>query len=439
MKETIVMSVGGSLIVPESGVNVSFLTKLNSFIRKNSTRNRRFILVAGGGTTARNYINGGRGVVHKITNDDLDWLGIHSTRLNAHLLRTIFRDIAHPRIIENYERKIFNPNESVIIAGGWKPGWSTDYCAALLAKDYNAHLIVNLSNIYYVFNKDPKKFPDAIRIEKTTWDYYETLVGTKWTPGLSTPFDPIASQLAKKAGLSVIVTKGDDFANLQHLIDGDPFKGSVITPFEVTPAFYDRNYYLGKQMVGKSRLHESKNMLVQAARFLAAWYRAFYIRFQYNPKRVLDVGCGTGLLVRALRKLGVDAWGLEISDDALLLAPKDIKPFILRGDITKLPFEDKEFDMVVTFNVLEHIERSKLHHTAEEVNRVARKYVLHKLYTPDNVLFAALNGRDVSRLSVYNKGFWNELFSSLPNSRILERNFHLPRAIETVYLLEKKK
>jgi len=402
MKETIVMSVGGSLIVPESGVNVSFLTKLNFFIRKNSTRNRRFILVAGGGTTARNYISGGRGVVHKINNDDLDWLGIHSTRLNAHLLRTIFRDIAHPRIIENYERKIFNPNESVIIAGGWKPGWSTDYCAAFLAKDYDAHLIVNLSNIYYVFTKDPKKFPDAVRIEKTTWDYYETLIGTKWTPGLSTPFDPIASQLAKKAGLSVIVTKGDDFANLQHLIDGDPFKGSVITPFEVTPAFYDRNYYFGKHKSGTSRLHESKNAMVQASRFLAAW-------------------------------------GLEISDDALLLAKKDVKSFIVRGDITNLPFDNKEFDMVVTFNVLEHIERSKLHHTAEEVNRIARKHVLHKLHTPDNVLFAALNGRDVSRLSVYNKGFWNELFSSLPNSRILERNFHLPRVIETVYLLEKTK
>ena len=165
MKETIVMSVGGSLIVPDGGVNISFLSKLNAFIRKNITKNRRFILVAGGGTTARNYISAGKGVIKKITNDDLDWLGVHSTRLNAHLLRTIFRDIAHPRIIDNYDRRLYNPSEPVIIAGGWKPGWSTDYCAVLLARDYGAHLMLNLSNIYYVYTKDPKKYADAVRIE----------------------------------------------------------------------------------------------------------------------------------------------------------------------------------------------------------------------------------------------------------------------------------
>lgn len=435
MQETLVLSIGGSLIVPNGGVNVDFLSKLNVFVRRNVSKNRRLYLVAGGGSTARHYIDGGRRVIKKITNEDLDWLGIHSSRLNAHLLRTIFRDIAHPRITENYGNKILSLKESVVIGAGWKPGWSTDYCAVMFAKNYKANLILNLSNLYWIYDKDPHKYQGAKKIEKTTWDFYETLVGDTWTPGLSSPIDPIAAKLSKELKLTVITTKGDDFRNLQRIVDGESFKGSVIRPFDVSSAYYDKEYYLGEK--GEYKYVRGVNKIKEFLLFLANWYRALYIRLQFNPKTLLDVGCGTGELVGNLRALGIDARGLELSQDALDLAKKEVKPFLVLGDVIKLPFKSNSMDMVISIDVLEHLERSKLQKAVNETVRVSKKLILHKIFTQENVLLNWLHGDDPSHISVFSQGFWDRLFIKTKNVAVARKFFRLPGFIESIYLLKK--
>ncbi len=229
-QERIIISVGGSLIVPSGGINTSFLQNLNTFIRKQlSTHpNRQFFLEVGGGSTARHYRDAGQAVIgHELNRDDLDWIGIHATRLNAHLVRTIFRDIAHPYIIKKYEiiRKVTEP---VVIAAGWKPGWSTDYCAVLLCEDYGAKTALNLSNIKQVYDKDPKKSPDAKPIDAIAWPEFRKIVGDEWTPGLNAPFDPVASKKAEELGVKVYVLSGDDFENIENCMEGKSFIGTTI-------------------------------------------------------------------------------------------------------------------------------------------------------------------------------------------------------------------
>src|SRR3712207_265900 len=117
-KERYIFSIGGSLIVPPSGIDTTFLIQLNTFIRAKLEENpqRQFFLVSGGGATTRHYQKAAQTVIgHELTPDDIDWLGIHPTRLNGHLLRTIFRDIAHLQVIDSYDiiRKV---TESVVIA-----------------------------------------------------------------------------------------------------------------------------------------------------------------------------------------------------------------------------------------------------------------------------------------------------------------------------------
>lgn len=228
--DKIIMSIGGSLIVPNGGIDTKFLEKLNSFVRTQlaKNKNRQFFLVVGGGETARHYKDAGFEIVgHELTNDDKDWIGIHASRLNAHLIRTIFRDLAHPYIIKHYEiiRKVTEP---VVVAAAWKPGWSTDFDAVLLCEDYNVHEVLNLSNIEKVYDKDPRRFKDAKPIDKISWKNFRKLVGDKWIPGMHVPFDPIAAEKAQELGVKVVVLSGDNFENLENYMKGKKFVGTVI-------------------------------------------------------------------------------------------------------------------------------------------------------------------------------------------------------------------
>lgn len=229
-KKIVIISVGGSLIVPNGGIDTAFLKNLNTFIRREVKKGWRFFLVIGGGNTTRHYQDAGKDVIGDITKEDVDWIGIHATRLNAHLIRTIFTDIAHPRIIENYDHKLVNWKEPLVIGAGWKPGWSTDFDAVVLARDYNGKLIINLSNVYFVHDKDPRKHKNTRKIKHLSWAEMEKIVGPKWRPGMNAPFDPVATALAKKLGLKVVVTNGRDFSNLVNILEGRKFKGTLIEP-----------------------------------------------------------------------------------------------------------------------------------------------------------------------------------------------------------------
>lgn len=223
-KEIIVISVGGSLIVPEE-IDSKWLSDFKKLIESQLT-NKRFILITGGGKTARKYQNAAK-EVSELERDDLDWIGIHSTRLNAHLMRTIFRKQAHPQIIKDPTAKV-SFEEEILIAAGWKPGFSTDMDAVLLAKQFKVKKIINLSNIDYVYNKDPRKYPDAKIIKEISWEKFREIVGDKWDPGLNAPFDPIAAKESQKLGLEVSIMNGKDIENIRNYLNNEQFIGTVI-------------------------------------------------------------------------------------------------------------------------------------------------------------------------------------------------------------------
>lgn len=228
--ESIILSLGGSLIVPNGGIDTAFLRGFNTFIRTQiEATTRRFFIVCGGGAIARHYQKAAREVIGQIADEDVDWLGIHATRLNAHLLRTIFRDSAHLVLIEDYEREYEIATERVIVGAGWRPGCSTDYDSVLLAEKFGARKLVNMSNVDMVYDKDPKTNPDAMPIEKLSWEEYRTLAGEKWTPGMNVPFDPVATKKAHEINLTVIILNGKNLPNLGNALDGKEFKGTTIS------------------------------------------------------------------------------------------------------------------------------------------------------------------------------------------------------------------
>ncbi len=222
-KKSIVISLGGSLIIPKEGIDVKFLKSFKNFIEKSDSR---FILVCGGGRTAREYIKAAKSI-SKFSADDLDWIGIEATRLNAKLVQMMFKQIAHSQISIDPTKKL-NFQEKVLIASGWKPGWSTDYDAVLLAKTYGAKQVINLTNIDYLYDKNPIIYPDAKKIKEIDWLGFRKIVGDKWVSGANTPFDPIASREAQKLGLELILANGKKINNLKKIIKGDKFIGSIV-------------------------------------------------------------------------------------------------------------------------------------------------------------------------------------------------------------------
>ena len=142
-------------------------------------------------------------------------------------MRTIFRKWAH-QIVEKDPTRRLDWQEKILIGSGWKPGWSTDYDAVKLAELYGAKVVINLSNVEYVYNKDPRQFKDAKKFEKMSWKEYRAIVGDKWEPGANWPFDPVASREAEKSRLRVIVMNGANLPEVEKAIEGKKFKGTEI-------------------------------------------------------------------------------------------------------------------------------------------------------------------------------------------------------------------
>lgn len=227
-----IIALGGSLIVPAPGkINTAFLKRFRGFILKFVRQGYRFVIVAGGGKTARTYQQAA-GKIGKLSFEDADWLGIHATRMNAHLLRTIFRKWAHAVVLDNPNKKLNRATLKkypILIASGWKPGWSTDYIAVLLAKRFGAKQILDAGNIPYVFTNDHRRYQNAKPIRKMTWRAYQKLVGSRWIPGMSSPIDPVAAKEARKSQINAVVFLGTDFKNFRNILEGKKFRGTTIT------------------------------------------------------------------------------------------------------------------------------------------------------------------------------------------------------------------
>ncbi|KKW42003.1 MAG: hypothetical protein UY92_C0011G0025 [Candidatus Magasanikbacteria bacterium GW2011_GWA2_56_11] len=223
-----ILSVGGSIIIPKTGFDIAFLKRFRALILSRVKKGERFVLVTGGGATCRQYQEAAA-QVRKLTPDDLDWMGIYTTIYNAQFVRLLFKEYAYPEIITNPHRKV-NTAKPIIMAAGEKPGASSDIDAVELAHTYGAKEVFNLSNVEYVYDRDPNKYHDAVRIEAIDWaSFRRDIVGTKWVPGFNAPFDPTASAKAQKYGLKVSIVRGTDLPEVAKALRGRKFRGTVIS------------------------------------------------------------------------------------------------------------------------------------------------------------------------------------------------------------------
>ena len=228
MSDTWVISLGGSLIAPDgidTGYIRAFFAAAKSFLENDT--NRKLILVVGGGKLARDYQSAFGEIVEAAPEDEKDWIGIAATRLNARLIKGVFGhfcadEVVHdPTSVDAFEGK-------VLVASGWKPGFSTDYDAVILAERFAAKSVINLTDVEKVYSADPRKNPDAVPYDRMTWTQFREIIGGEWTPGKNAPFDPIAARKASELSLPVIIAEGKNLDNMLSLLEGKPFTGTII-------------------------------------------------------------------------------------------------------------------------------------------------------------------------------------------------------------------
>ncbi len=222
----IVLSLGGSLIVPAQGIDRRFLAGFKRLLAAHVRRGRRFVVVCGGGSTCRVYQKAASRLT-KASREQLDQIGIKATMLNAQLVSTVFGKLTDGRVVTD-PRIAMSRRTPVIIGAGWLPGCSSDHDAVLLARQFGAKRLVNLSNIPYVYDRDPRRHAGAKPLLKLTWAEFRRRFGGRWRPGLNSPFDPVAARAAQKSGISVVIADGRDLPNIDRIISGRPFRGSVI-------------------------------------------------------------------------------------------------------------------------------------------------------------------------------------------------------------------
>ncbi len=233
-KETIIISLGGSLVAP-GDIDLVFLKNFQRSLGKyigsdpakspNGVRGVKFFILVGGGKTARIYQKALLEFGAK--NSDRDWMGINITRLNAEIIKQMFSANGYPKIITDPNKKV-KTSKNIIVGAGWKPGWSTDYDAVLTAKNYNIKTIINLTNVDYVYDKNPNEFPGAKPLKEIDWKNFQRIVGDEWSPGLSMPFDPRATKLAASLKLKLAIINGKNLERLEDFLDNRPFIGTII-------------------------------------------------------------------------------------------------------------------------------------------------------------------------------------------------------------------
>lgn len=224
-KETIIMSLGGSLIIPDE-VDTDFLKSFISIIKEYVSKGFSFLIITGGGKTCRKYNDYLKQIVSP-SNVDLDWLGISITRVNAELVRICFGDLAYEKVILTPDM-IPKTDKPIIVGGGWKPGNSSDLAAIHGAKSIGAKKIINLSNIDFVYDSDPKKNPLAKPIKEISWSDFREIIPKEWGPGINFPFDPVAAKEAESLNYEVVILNGKNIENLKNYLDGKEFVGTVI-------------------------------------------------------------------------------------------------------------------------------------------------------------------------------------------------------------------
>ncbi|MCI6775003.1 MAG: UMP kinase [Methanobrevibacter boviskoreani] len=222
----IVVAIGGSILIHDYNAK---MFKIYSDILKDLSKEHELFVVVGGGKPAREYIS----VVRELGCGEAqsDAIGIEVTRINAQLLLSALGDSAYQKVPENFKEALeYSAFGKIIVMGGTEPAHSTDAVSAILAEYINADLLINLTSVDGMYDKDPNKFEDAKLISEIhASDLVKFLEGKDVKAGTYEFFDMTAAQMIKRSKLETVIANGEDPENLVKIVNGETIGTRVIS------------------------------------------------------------------------------------------------------------------------------------------------------------------------------------------------------------------
>jgi uridylate kinase len=226
MKRVIVISLGGSLIIPDK-IDVNFLKKFKKIILKDSKK-CKFAIVCGGGSIARKYINALRetGMNEQLQN----FSGISATRMNARFMSYFFNlnpNLGIPHTLKTVSK--YMKRNDVVFCGAleYKPRQTSDATAVEIASHFRT-IFINLTDVSGLHDKNPKKFRDAKFIPKISWkDFNKMANKEKYKPGQHFVLDQTAAGMIMEKKITTYIL-GKNLKDLDNLLNSRKFKGTII-------------------------------------------------------------------------------------------------------------------------------------------------------------------------------------------------------------------
>ncbi len=214
----VVIRIGGSVIA--SPPNIKLIKEYAELLQNLRTEGNELAVIVGGGSHAREFIKFAEDL--GLEEQAQDEIAISVSRLLAQLLAMKLGGLEWKNIpasldeaAETFRRK------GIVIMGGLKPGMTTDTVAALVAAKVSSSLIVKATDQEGIYTKDPKKHPDAKKLDEISLkELGELLEENKHKAGIHQIIDPEALRVLKEKRIKMIVVNGFKPENVTAAIKG---------------------------------------------------------------------------------------------------------------------------------------------------------------------------------------------------------------------------
>lgn len=234
MKRKIVLKIGGSILYQDdSSINYPLLDKVKSWYHNAKDEYSRIVIVTGGGMLSRNLHKKMEG--YAFDKDAFHDVGMSVTQTSAELVAGYLEDenIYTPKKLGDAYEYLLSDAPGTLVSGGLRTGWSTDMDAAVFADMISVNRVHKMSNIDYVYNKNPKEFPDAEIVKDMSWQDYFNLFEIKdddqHEANANIPVDKGCARFSRTKNISFFICGG---VNLENSIDLEEIfsEGTLIHP-----------------------------------------------------------------------------------------------------------------------------------------------------------------------------------------------------------------